>query len=820
VYLATASSAATPGDYQGPSSAGAGSVSHYAPTGQKPESKDWFAYGYWWADLWSASGGHHIFQLDRTKNAWVDTGVSIDPRPNTSADALFDGQHLFIASHVYTDSSGGQSGNPAWLYRYAFDGTKWSADMEPAQINNMSSETLTIAEEDSGSHRIYATWAQSKAVYVNATTGDARTGAVSFGATPLALHLLPQPVPNSDGLTADDICAVVSYPSHIMVTWSDQTPDASGETGFYYAIHDNSEAASGNWGDSGAAAAGPLEADDHINLKAAGGLVFAAVKTSRDDPGNTSSTRTSDPLLQLLVFTPSGDTGGWTPYTVTTVGDHGTRPIVEVDPSAGVVHVFATTSDSGGSIFEKTAPLSDLSSFSAADTVIADPQSSDMNNASGTKQTVDSSTGMVVLASNTSTQRYWYFDDGQGPQTPVTVAPTASFTAAPTSGPAPLTVQFTDTSTGSPTSWAWDFGDGATSDAQNPSHEFAAGGPYSVTLTVGNAAGSSTSVPTTITVTSPTGGGGGGSGGGGGGTGGAGEPVTVAGGAVERIAGADRYATAVAVSRAQFPDGNAGAVVLARGDDYADALVGAPLAKAKNAPLLLTTGASLPAGVETELHRVLPTGGTVYLLGGTAAVPASVAGEITGLGYQVVRYGGADRFATAVVVAGALGDPSTVLLATGTNFPDALAAGPAAAHVGGAVLLSNGSQLPAATSAYLAAHSGPVYAIGGPASLAVPTATAVFGADRYATAADVAAKFFASPARVGIATGVSFPDALSGGALLAGADAPLVLATTTALPSATSSYLVGVTAATAYLFGGTSVLAPSVSSAVENALGT
>jgi PKD repeat protein len=61
--------------------------------------------------------------------------------------------------------------------------------------------------------------------------------------------------------------------------------------------------------------------------------------------------------------------------------------------------------------------------------------------------------------------------------------PAASFSASPTSGTAPLNVQFTDTSTGQITAWAWSFGDGTTSTAQNPSHSYAAAGSYSVTLT-------------------------------------------------------------------------------------------------------------------------------------------------------------------------------------------------------------------------------------------------------------------------------------------------------------------------------------------------
>src|SRR5664279_2907372 len=204
-------------------------------------------------------------------------------------------------------------------------------------------------------------------------------------------------------------------------------------------------------------------------------------------------------------------------------------------------------------------------------------------------------------------------------------------------------------------------------------------------------------------------------------------------GSTARLSGSDRFGTAVAVSKAEFPTGGAGAVVLARGDDYPDALVGAPLAAARNAPLLLTSGSSLPAAIKAEIQRVLAPGKTVYVLGGSSAVPASIETELTGLGYVVTRYSGANRFATAVKVADALGDPGVVLLATGTNFPDALAAGVAAVKAGGVVLLTNGSTLPAETSAYLSAHPGTVYAIGGPAAAADPAATAIVGADRFDT---------------------------------------------------------------------------------------
>lgn len=72
------------------------------------------------------------------------------------------------------------------------------------------------------------------------------------------------------------------------------------------------------------------------------------------------------------------------------------------------------------------------------------------------------------------------------------VAPTAEFAGTPVSGYAPLTVSFTDASTGSATSWSWDFGDGGSSTAQNPSHTYTDAGTYNVALTATNSAGSNT----------------------------------------------------------------------------------------------------------------------------------------------------------------------------------------------------------------------------------------------------------------------------------------------------------------------------------------
>ena len=77
--------------------------------------------------------------------------------------------------------------------------------------------------------------------------------------------------------------------------------------------------------------------------------------------------------------------------------------------------------------------------------------------------------------------------------------PAAAFTADPAEGNAPLTVQFTDNSTGNVTAWLWNFGDGNTSTVQNPTHTYATADTYTVTLNASNAYGFSVKTERLIT---------------------------------------------------------------------------------------------------------------------------------------------------------------------------------------------------------------------------------------------------------------------------------------------------------------------------------
>jgi hypothetical protein len=312
-----------------------------------------------------------------------------------------------------------------------------------------------------------------------------------------------------------------------------------------------------------------------------------------------------------------------------------------------------------------------------------------------------------------------------------------------------------------------------------------------------------------------------------GGAGGSGGGVSVgapgAGITTARIFGADAIATSIATSIAQFKTtASAQAVVLARSDKFTDALAGGPLAATVHGPLLITPGASisnqLDPRVKAEIQRVLPAGGTVYVVGGPLALSPTIDTTLIAAGYQVKRVFGTTEYATAVAIAHQMGNPTTVFEATGLNFADALSAVPAAIKDHGAILLTDGPVQSPDTATYLAAHPADIrYAIGGPkaAGGADPVAAAVFGADLYGTSAAVAARFFPGATTFAAATGARFPDALSGGVLEGTATAPgpmLLVQASGALPFAIAKYLQSVssTVTTGVIFGGPAAVSDAV----------
>lgn len=266
------------------------------------------------------------------------------------------------------------------------------------------------------------------------------------------------------------------------------------------------------------------------------------------------------------------------------------------------------------------------------------------------------------------------------------------------------------------------------------------------------------------------------------------------GGSAARLGGADRYATAVAVSRSMAPTGSA-EVVIATGEAFGDAITAGPLAHRLSGVLLITASTRLPSVVRAELARLRPA--RITVVGGTAAVSRAVEADARaasgGDAVVVRRLAGRDRYGTARLVSREFpGGVGGAVLVTGTDFPDGLSCVPMAAVMGGPVLLTAPSSLSAATRAELVRLAPRRLVIGGGTDVVSGsvesaaeratgrTAERASGADRFATSAAVARMFArtTTPRGAFVATGLSFPDAEVAGVAAAALSAPVLLTST------------------------------------------
>lgn len=295
---------------------------------------------------------------------------------------------------------------------------------------------------------------------------------------------------------------------------------------------------------------------------------------------------------------------------------------------------------------------------------------------------------------------------------------------------------------------------------------------------------------------------------------------------IERIAGGDRYSTAVAVTSGFDP--GIPVLYIATGTGFADALSAASAAVSLGGALLLTDPAYLPTIVADEIERLAPD--EVIVVGGTGVVSASVYAQIAGLipdTSEIRRVFGADRYATSRTIAiDAFGSSASTeaYVADGRNFPDALVASVPAGLVDAPVILVNGSapSVDAATTTLLGALGiTTVTIVGGTGAVsdgirtsidALPAITDVgrrSGADRYATAVAVNLDVPAGPTAY-LATGSGFADALAGAALAGSQAAPIFLVRTTCVPAAVLAKLDELAPVRMVLLGGTGVLTPAV----------
>lgn len=302
---------------------------------------------------------------------------------------------------------------------------------------------------------------------------------------------------------------------------------------------------------------------------------------------------------------------------------------------------------------------------------------------------------------------------------------------------------------------------------------------------------------------------------------------------VSRIAGADRFETSVRANQTQFPAGGPIPVAyLVNGLNYADALTAGPAASEAGGALLLVKPDSIPALVMQELSRLSPE--RIVIVGSDVSISDEVVEKLRAQfpATEIDRLGGSDRYETAALVVGdAFPGAFDFYLATGRDFPDALAAGPAAAANGNAVVIVDGKSdsVPPSLAPLLSRAGGQFQALGTEASLGSEIrwaaaslvnpeypfgvqGNAIAGANRYETAyilnRDLSPEDTQST--IYLASGTGFADALAAGPLVASTGDPIYLVKQDCIPLRVYGEILDRTTGRVVLLGGLATLSANV----------
>ncbi len=413
----------------------------FRPTSQKPQSKLWYTDGQWFAGMFlfrttptPAKSEFHIYRLNETAHAWVDTGVAVDTRDTTHADYLWleSSQRLVVASAYQPAPK--QTDDGIKIFKYAYNTTTKAYTLFggfpvtiPGTATNPATPSIlggagsvTIDQDSSG--RLWAVWSAGKQVRYS-TSSD---GAVTWSTPAQVPTQANNPIRDTGSFS--DIASVVTFGNHVGIGWSDHDAlPAVAQDGYYFSVitAGADPATPANWSIEKLPtllSSAAESADDHMNLKATSdGAVYMVGKTGKDTAG--CATNRQLPLIEFFRRTPAGV---WSTHLVGTVGDCNTRPQLLVSEQLDTAWVFLTAPNGAGSIFMKSAPLTGPEALifrgpadtntergapfirSATETAIDDPTT--------TKQTVTAASGIVVLANNitrtgTANQKFYLHNE-------------------------------------------------------------------------------------------------------------------------------------------------------------------------------------------------------------------------------------------------------------------------------------------------------------------------------------------------------------------------------------------------------------------------
>ncbi|CDI48828.1 cell wall-binding repeat-containing protein [Clostridium tetani] len=262
---------------------------------------------------------------------------------------------------------------------------------------------------------------------------------------------------------------------------------------------------------------------------------------------------------------------------------------------------------------------------------------------------------------------------------------------------------------------------------------------------------------------------------------------------VQRIKGKDRFETSVKVGnkfRLENGEEKLKNVIVSSAFGFADSLSGSILSKKLDAPIILTGNNESSSKEAIEyIKSNVEKNGNVYILGGIASVNSTVENTIKNNGYNIKRLSGQDRYGTCNSIVKEFGvkEGTPVVIVNGLNFADALSVSAPASIKGYPVLLSGNGALPEyAKSIIKTAKPSEVFIIGGEGALSKniedevkkihssSKITRLSGKDRYETSLKVN-KYFDNNETIIMASGINYPDALSGSALAGKLNASLLL---------------------------------------------
>ena len=392
------------------------------PTEGRPEHKLWYNDGKWWANMYSSqSTAYTIHQLDWSSQTWVNTGVVVDERPGARSDTLWNGTKLYIASYLKQENPGpvNSAENFGRLYRYSYTGGQYVLDAGFPLVGITEHRTKTLSLEQDSTGRLWIAYVTRPTgtsleyqVYVRSSGADDTV----WSSAPIALAA-PGRFPNEAMVASHDIAALIAFEDEdgqkLGVMWSNERPDVNK---FFFAVHPVSSEPAEDWVmelDESSFTGDYSTANDHINLaKTSSGEVFAAIKTSDTGAGEALN----------AVIARDRD-GSYSFHKINPVESNDTKPIVVVyEPASGPdkVYVFMSSNPTGGVICgmeaEITPNLSDMSfpvqncgssGLLAPRTVLGDNiQYTLINNATTTRQILNESTDIVLLATDQANNVY------------------------------------------------------------------------------------------------------------------------------------------------------------------------------------------------------------------------------------------------------------------------------------------------------------------------------------------------------------------------------------------------------------------------------